>query len=283
MNPTGISEQAREEQAREELITSTMPLVGHIVRETLARVPSYVSRDDLTSAGLIALVRAAHSFDTELSVPFTRYASSRIRGAMIDELRSIDWASRSVRRRARELDEIRHRMAAALGRVPTDGEVANALGITLEEVIANADDVTRAQVLSLDLADEDIDELVPRITSTPEHVALHRERLTYMIEAVAELPERLRIVVTDYYLNERPMSETAAELGVTESRVSQLHAEALSLMRDALNHALDPDRVAPQARPGGCVARRRDAYYAAVADRHAASVRPAHPDLNATA
>ena len=88
----------------EERVRSHMALVGHIVRESMGRLPGHVSRDDLTSAGLTALVQAARSYDEERGVPFTRYAATRIRGAILDELRGIDWASRSVRRRARELD-----------------------------------------------------------------------------------------------------------------------------------------------------------------------------------
>lgn len=279
-----MNEQSISPQAREELITSTMPLVGHIVREMAGRVPTHVSRDDLTSAGLVALVQAAHSFESDRGVPFTRYAATRIRGALLDELRSIDWASRSVRRRARDLDDTRHRMAAALGRVPTNTEVAGALGLSVEEVVANSDDVTRAQVLSLQGApDDSLDELLPPDTATPEQHAEHRERLTYMVEAVAELPERLRVVVSDYFLAERPMAEIAADLGVSESRVSQMRAEALSLLREVLHRELEPDLVAPVARPEGCATRRREAYFSAVATRHAASLRPARVAVNATA
>ncbi len=100
-----------------------------------------------------------------------------------------------------------------------------------------------------------------------------RERLTYLTEAIAELPARLRLVVEQYFLAERPMAEIAETLGVTESRISQLRAEALVLLRDALNNELDPDLVQPVAKPGGCAAKRREAYFAAVADRHSAGVR----------
>jgi RNA polymerase sigma factor for flagellar operon FliA len=279
-----VNENTQAATTRDELITATMPLVGHIVRETSARIPRQVSRDDLTSAGLAALVRAAHSFDAERGVPFARYAATRIRGALIDELRSIDWASRSVRRMARDLDETRHRMAATLGRVPSNAEVAGALGLSLEEVNANDDDLTRAQVLSLQGGPEDVlDELLPSHGPTPEQIVEHRERLTYMVEAVDELPERLRVVVAGYFLEERPMAEIAAELGVSESRVSQMRAEALSLLRDALNRELAPELVVPAQRPDGCAARRREAYFAAVATRHAASLRPARAGVEATA
>src|SRR5690349_7353455 len=126
-----------------------MALVGHLVRESLSRLPGHVSRDDLTSAGLAALVQAARSYDESRGVPFTRYATTRIRGAIIDELLGVDWASRSVRRRARELDESRSRLASELGRPATDAELATATGMSVEEIAGNAEDVSRASVMSL--------------------------------------------------------------------------------------------------------------------------------------
>jgi len=266
-----------DDAARDTLITSHIPVVTHIVRETMGRVPSHVSRDDLTSAGLAALVQASKSFDAERGVPFARYAATRVRGAILDELRGIDWASRSVRRRARDLDATRAQLSAILGRTPSPQEVAEAVGMTLSEIAQNDEDIARAQVLSLQGAqDASLDDVLPSAGPTPEQLVEHRERLTYLIEAVAELPDRLRIVIFDYFLEERPMAEIAAELGVTESRVSQMRAEALVLLRDALNHELDPSQLAPHARPNGSAARRREAYFAAVAARHAATAhRPA--------
>jgi RNA polymerase sigma factor for flagellar operon FliA len=258
----------------DDLITQNIPVVTHIVRETMGRVPNHVSRDDLTSAGLAALVQASKSFDAERGVPFGRYAATRVRGAILDELRGIDWASRSVRRRARDLDATRAQLAGILGRTPTLDEIASAVGMTRAEIAQNDDDIARAQVLSLQGAqDASLDSMLPSAGPTPEQLVEHRERLTYLVEAVAELPERLRIVISDYFLEERPMAEIAAELGVTESRVSQMRAEALVLLRDAMNHELDPGQVKPHARPQGSAARRREAYFAAVASRHAASVR----------
>ncbi|GCD89529.1 sigma-70 family RNA polymerase sigma factor [Nocardioides sp. LS1] len=258
----------------EALIVQHMALVGHIVRETIARVPSHVDRDDLTSAGLAALVQAAHAFDESRGVPFSRYAATRVRGAIVDELRSIDWASRSVRRRARELDATRTTLANTLGRPATDAEVASSAGLSVEEVVANGDDVARAQVLSLHASeDNSFAETLVSTTPSPEVQAEHAERLTYLSEAVAELPERMRVVVEQYFLNERPMAEIAETLGVSESRISQIRAEALILLRDALNHELEPELVVPHARPQGCAAQRREAYFAAVATRHAAGVR----------
>jgi RNA polymerase sigma factor for flagellar operon FliA len=270
-----VTEHAGDPRA-DELITSHMPLVGHIVRETMGRVPSHVSRDDLTSAGLTALVQAAQAFDAERGVPFERYAATRIRGAILDELRAVDWASRSVRRRARDLEETRSRLAGVLGRTPSVAEVASALGMSVEEVTANDEDVSRAQVLSLQgSTTASLDELVPTRAPSPEQLVEHQERLTYLLEAIAELPERLRQVVQDYFFSERPMADIAADLGVTDSRISQMRAEALVLLRDALNSALDPHLVSPATKPNGCAARRREAYFAAVAARHADSSRRA--------
>jgi RNA polymerase sigma factor FliA len=258
----------------DELVTSHMQLVSHIVRESMGRLPGHVNRDDLTSAGLTALVQAARSYDEGRGVPFTRYAATRVRGAIIDELRGIDWASRSVRRRARELDETRSQLAGRLGRVPTDAEVAEAAGVTVEELAANADDVSRASVMSLQgFGDTPIDDVLPTRAPSPEEKVEQNERIGYLVDSVALLPERLRVVVEGYFFAERPMAEIAAELGVSESRVSQMRAEALVLLKDAMNSALDPELVTPHARPDGCAARRRDAYFAAVASRRTATAR----------
>jgi RNA polymerase sigma factor for flagellar operon FliA len=237
----------------------------------MGRVPSHVNRDDLMSAGLVALVKASRSFDEERGVPFTHYAATRVRGAVVDELRASDWASRQVRRRAREVDAARAELAGAMGRTPSSQDLADSLGLSVAEVDHNDQDVHRAHVLSV----EGLQELAPDTVlrsdrPSPEEEVEHRERLTYLMEAVAELPERLRVVITDYFLGERPMVQIAAELGVTESRVSQMRAEALVLLRDALNRELEPTLVVPHARPGGAAARRREQYFAAVARRHAA-------------
>lgn len=258
----------------ESLVHQGIPLVNHIVRETLTRVPAHVPRDDLTSAGLAALAQAAKAYDDQRGAGFLAYAATRIRGAVIDELRGMDWASRSVRRRARRLDETREQLASRLGRRPTDAEIADEMGVSAHELAAHHEDVARASVLSLQGFDDGgVDELLPATTLTPEAVIERRERLAYLHDAVATLPERLRTVVEGYFFAERPMAEIAEQLGVTESRVSQLRAEAVSLIKDALNSALDPDLVSPPARPDGCAARRRESYYAEVASHRSYATR----------
>ena len=249
------------------LVTDNVDLVGRIVGEFIGRVPAHVRRPDLESAGNLALVQAAGSFDATRGVPFVAFAMLRIRGAVLDEMRGQDWATRSVRAKSRRVEEATDRLTVTLGRRPTNTELATELGLAMSDLQAVHHDVHRASLLSLQgFADPaTLDELLPRTSEDPEAEVVRREELGYLRDAVAVLPERLRRVVESYYLDEQPMSVVAAELGVSESRVSQLRGEALSLMRDALLSALDSDRLAPAAKPDGCVARRRQTYVEAVA------------------
>jgi RNA polymerase sigma factor for flagellar operon FliA len=249
------------DRRREDTVRKHMPLVGHLVREMLVRVPAHVNRDDLMSAGYAALVAAARSFDDERGVPFPRFAAARIRGALLDELRGLDWASRSVRQKARRTDSARQALTAELGRTPTVAEVADRLGCRIEDIESADDDVHRAVLFSLQgFATTTVDELVTEPGAGPEELLLRRERLGYLRHAVDVLPERLRAVIVGCFFEERPMADIAAELGVTDSRVSQLRSEALGLLRDGLNAQLDPALAAKPVRDG-CVARRRAAYY----------------------
>jgi RNA polymerase sigma factor FliA len=245
------------------VVREHLPLVGHLVRDLLGRVPGHVHRDDLTSAGMTALVLAARGYQPDRGTPFGRFAAARIRGALLDELRGMDWASRSVRTRARKLDTTTAELTSTLGRTPTPTEIAHTMGISIEEINAVSDDVARAVVLSLHgFTTGTADDLITDATPGPEAVLLHRERLGYLTDAITALPERLRTVIQDYYLDERPMAQIATELGVTESRISQLRAEALTLLRDGLNTHLDPDQAPTTGT--GCAARRRATYYTTI-------------------
>jgi RNA polymerase sigma factor for flagellar operon FliA len=278
MSTTSLAATARlTDRELDTLVREHLPLVGHLVREMLGRVPAHVNRDDLTSAGLAALAAAARSFDPTRGTPFGSFATVRIRGALLDELRGLDWASRSVRHRARKIETATAELTAQLGRTPTDTELAETLGVAVAELHSAADDVQRAVVLSLQgFAAGTAEDLVPDRTQGPEELLLHREKIGYLHQAISALPERLRTVVESYFLDERPMAVIATELGVTESRVSQLRAEALTLLRDGINSQLDPDQVAGADRPEGCVARRRAAYYADVAARGDLRTRLSH-------
>jgi RNA polymerase sigma factor FliA len=250
----------------DDLVRNHLPLVGHLVREMLGRLPSHVSREDLLSAGMAALAGAAKNFDPSRGTPFGSFATTRIRGALLDELRGLDWASRSVRSRARRVDAAQQELTATLGRMPTQAELAESLGVTVEELAAIDEDVQRAVILSLQgFTTATAEDLVPERTAGPEDLLIHRERIGYLHHAIEALPERLKRVVTAYFFEERPMLDIAEDLGVTESRVSQLRAEALTLLRDGMNNHLDPELVTGPNRPDGCVARRREAYYAQIA------------------
>lgn len=251
-----------------DLVAENLPLIGYNVSEVLHRVPPSVSRDELASAGALALVLAARAYDASTGVPFARYASLRIKGAILDELRSMDWASRGARRRSRELETATERLRATLGRTPTRDELAETLGVEVAAVDAARADSER-RVLSLDVPDSQVAINVRDQDLTPEEQVLGGERAHWLRAAVTELPERLRVVISGLYLEDRSIADLATDLGVTQSRISQLRTEALGLLRDGLNTAFDPDLVTAPSRPDGVAERRRQAYYAAIAARAA--------------
>jgi RNA polymerase sigma factor for flagellar operon FliA len=247
-----------------ELVSNNLQIVGYIVSEMIHRVPPTVTREDLSSAGNLALVLAARDYDETTGVPFARYASLRIRGSILDELRGMDWATRGARHRVRELQTATEQLTAALGRTPTRDEIALALGTTTAAVDRTRADLER-RVMSLDIPESPVADRVGDTDPEPEEALLAQERLRYLKAAIDALPERLRGVVTGLYIDDRSVAEVADDLGVTQSRVSQLRTEALVLMRDGMNACLDPDQVPVNENPDGVAARRRAGYYARVA------------------
>lgn len=253
------------------LVTRNLPLIGYHVSELLMRVPSHVSRDELASAGALALVQAARAYDPETGVPFNRYAAIRIKGAMVDELRSMDWVTRGARQRVRRLTSVADDLTAELGRAPSRNELAAALGVEVSEV-DSAREHAATRVLSLEGYDGALAEVLPSREVGPEESVIVDERLRYLHAAVETLPERLRVVVEQVFFHDRTVTDVAKDLGVTQSRVSQLRAEAMTLLRDGLNTHLDPALVPVAAQPEGVAQRRRETYFSAIAERASLNV-----------
>lgn len=259
----------------EALVREHLPLVRRAVAELSARMPRHAARDDLVSAGMVGLAQAARNFDATLGVPFHRYAATRIKGSLLDELRANDWASRPVRAKARGMEVAVERLTAKLGRTPNQTELAESMGVALSIVQGLAADLHRATVLNYDsmLVSGDGEGVLLVDDETPELELLERERNAYLVDAIRSLPPRLQVVVKGYFFQNRSMQDIGAELGVSESRVSQLRAEALDLLKDGINSQLDPSEVAEQTQPGGRVARRKAAYFAAIAASSTSSER----------
>ncbi len=248
-----------------------LPLVEQIVLQVAVNFPRHVDRGELVRAGVLGLVEAANRYDDERGVPFDRFAARRIRGAVLDAVRSADWAPRSVRSASRKADTIEQELAARLGRVPTVHELAAALGASVEELAHLRNRVFRSLVLALDHRVNDgddlnlVDVLHDRTCVEPEEELESREMLSYLRDAVELLPERHRIVVVGYFLEGRTSEELSKLLGVTESRISQVRSEALAMLREGIEAQYSDDVV--DAGQAGRAARRRANYAAAVGTR----------------
>lgn len=269
---------SRDAAATRALIEEHLPLVNHVVFQVAATFPRHVEREELARAGALGLVEAARRYDESRGVPFNRFAAQRIRGAIIDGVRAADWAPRSVRSVARRLDEVEQGLANQLGRVPSIGETAAALGMSREELDALRDRMFRSVVLAFDAMTVDVDDdeltlldvLADDTVVEPAEELATRELYAYLRDAVSLLPERHRLVVTGYFLEERTSTELARLLGVTESRVSQMRSEALAMLKHGIEAQYDPT---PAAEPVGIVERRRARYAASIGEASAWSDR----------
>ena len=260
-------------QELSKLIELHLPLVKHIVFQVAVHFPRHVDRDELARAGALGLVEAARRYDESRGVPFDRFAAQRIRGAILDAVRAADWAPRSVRTLARRLEGVEQRLATELGRVPNSVEMAEALGMTRDELARLQDRLFRSVVLALehevsDSTEEDltlIDVLCDRSAVEPLEELETRELHAYLRDAVHLLPERHRLVIVGYFLEGRTSQELARFLGVTESRVSQLRSEALAMLKEGIE-AQYAGPVAPPEHSIGRVARRKATYAAAISE-----------------
>jgi RNA polymerase sigma factor for flagellar operon FliA len=262
---------------RNTLVVENLPLVGYLVSDLCARA-THLSRDDLASAGAVALVTAANAYDPTLGIPFGAYARSRIVGAFADDMRASDWATRSARKRIKETTAVQESLTAALGRTPTVGEIADALGVDRETAVAALSDASRT-VTTLDETTEAF--LVSEAVS-PEDALLAGEQTAYVRAAVEALPDRMRSIVQAIYFDDRTVTEIAEELGITHSAVSQQRSEAIRLMREgmATHYADDGDPAIIEAKTSQA---RRSAYLARLAQHAVANVARLSPHLTSSA
>jgi RNA polymerase sigma factor for flagellar operon FliA len=245
-----------------------LPVVRLVVADVTSGVPRFVDREDLVAAGLLGLTQAARSYQPERGVSFQVFARTRIRGAVLDELRGRDRLSRAARRRVRQVTAASLFLHSAFRRPPTDVETANYLEVEVAVVRLAHDDVARAIALdgsTTQLDDGDVADRNGDGAGGPLAELLDAELRGYLVDAVAALPERLRLIVVAHFFDDREMLEIATELGVTASRVSQLCGRAVSMLRDCLNAQLNPDQVEASETTTGLVARRRHDYHETVA------------------
>ena len=229
---------------RDRLILTYAPLVKYVAGRLGSGLPAHVDEGDLVSYGLLGLIGAIERYDPDRDVKFETYAIARIKGAIIDELRAMDWVPRSVRARARDIERAIGELEAKAGRAPNDQEIARKLGITEEELEGSLTEIARSSIAALDElwtvsgSDGDqvalIDTIEDHEAPDPQASLSHIEMKEAIADAIARLPEREKLVVTLYYYEELTLREIGEVLGVTESRVSQLHTKAILRLKARL-------------------------------------------------
>jgi RNA polymerase sigma factor for flagellar operon FliA len=230
---------------RDRLILTYAPLVKYVAGRLGSGLPAHVDEGDLVSYGLLGLISAIERYDPGRDVKFETYAIARIKGAIIDELRAMDWVPRSVRARAREIERAIAELEKQLLRAPTDEEIAKKVGITEDELEESLSEISRSSIAALDelwtvsSSGGDQIALIDTIEDTeapdPQSSLSQTEMKEAIGEAIARLPEREKLVVTLYYYEELTLREIGEVLGVTESRVSQLHTKAILRLKARLS------------------------------------------------
>ena len=232
---------------RDRLILTYAPLVKYVAGRLGSGLPAHVDEGDLVSYGLLGLIGAIERYEPDRDVKFETYAIARIKGAIIDELRAMDWVPRSVRARARDIERAIAELEAKLGRAPTDDEISKKLGLTQEELDGSLTEIARSSIAALDElwtvsgsgGDQIalIDTIEDADAPDPQSTLSQTELREAIADAIARLPEREKLVVTLYYYEELTLREIGEVLGVTESRVSQLHTKAILRLKARLGGA----------------------------------------------
>jgi RNA polymerase sigma factor for flagellar operon FliA len=224
-------------QTQSELVEQHAALVKRIAYHLIARLPASVDVEDLIQAGMLGLLDASHQFNASQGASFETYAGIRIRGAMLDEIRRNDWAPRSVHRKAREISQKMHEIEQQKGRNASDSEVAAALGLGLNEYHQQLHDSAGHQLFSLDeFTDNDETRAHPISAplSGPEDEVQDDNFQTALVQAIDSLPDRERLLMSLYYNDELNLKEIGEVLGVSESRVSQIHSQTVIRLRSKL-------------------------------------------------
>jgi RNA polymerase sigma factor for flagellar operon FliA len=226
-------------EEREALITQHLPKVKYIADRMAAKLPPSIERDDLYGAGVVGLIDAVERFDASRGVAFTTFAEMRVRGAILDNLRSLDWASRNSRRRAREIQQAFFTVENDKGDSATEEEVAVQMQIPLSELRDSMREMRGLSVMTLDEPDQStgltFSELISDHTNSPLQDLEESEHRQMLAEAIGRLPEKEHQVIALYYLEELNMKEIGQVLGVSESRVSQLRTQAVIRLRANLS------------------------------------------------
>ena len=238
-----------DERARERLVVAYSPLVKYVAGRMSSGLPGHVEESDLISYGLVGLISAIQRFDLSREIKFETYAITRIRGSIIDELRNLDWVPRSVRARARDIERANQKLEARLQRAPSDEEMASELGYSVDEFQETLLQISNSTIVALDelwnvqdaTGDQVslLDTLPDREAPDPQQLVDQSELRDRIADAIALLPEREKLVVALYYYENLTLREIGEVLGVTESRVSQLHTKAVLRLRSKLQGELD--------------------------------------------
>jgi len=225
---------------RDLLLMEHLPTVRYLARRIHERLPQHVELDDLVSAGVVGLIDAFSKFDHRKKVQFKSYAQFRIRGAILDSLRTLDWSPRELRRKGRAVEEAIRTVTQRVGRAPSEQEIANELDLTLIEYQTLLGDLKGLEIGSLhmerseDSGDEELAYIPGALEEDPLFRCLKGEMKQRLADAIDDLPEKERMVLTLYYYEELTMKEIGLTLGVVESRVSQIHSSAVLRLRVAL-------------------------------------------------
>lgn len=243
---------------RERVLMEQLPQVRYIARRIHERLPRHVPFEDLVHAGVVGLIDALNKFDVSKHVQFSSYAKFRIRGAILDSLRELDWSPRELRRKGRLVDSTYCELSGKLGRAPNESEIAHQMGIELHELQSLLAELDGLELGSLhiesprDGKEENLTDYVPsKPEETPFFQCLRSEMRHLLAEAISELPEKEQRVLALYYYEELTMKEVGAALGIGESRVSQIHSLAMVRLRARLNFLTPPTASGARAKAVG--------------------------------